>query len=421
MLRWMGATLLASAVPVGCRRVASSAPPLLQRGYLWQREWNAAVTEAMAEADQRLDGIVVLGGEIVWEQKSAKFIRASIHWEALSRMTKPVALGLRVAPFNGPFLSDDATIRSIRDAIMSLADEALRRRVQLSEFHLDFDCAQKKLAGYRVWLQTLRPGIRPLPLIITTLPSWLGESEFTELLHEVDWYVLQVHSVPIHDAGDRASLLEDSLARRWVGRAASLGSPFSVALPTYRCLAGYNAAGALYGVAMDSVQPAWPPNTRVLELSANANEIAKLVQDWQSDRPAGLRELLWYRLPVKSDTRNWRWPTLAAVMAGRKPTRKFNVLNEGENPVDFFLENAGESDNGFDGQVVVTWSDSALIASDALPGWTCRVEDRRAIFTPSPATPRRLSPGGKRGIGWLRYEQTALLQSKVVEGAATAR
>ncbi len=41
--------------------------------------------------------------------------------------------------------------------------------------------------------------------------------------------------------------------------------------------------------------------------------------------------------------RNWRWPTLSAVMAGRLPEHKLNILQEGENPIDLLIFNAGEN------------------------------------------------------------------------------
>jgi len=84
---------------------------------------------------------------------------------------------------------------------------------------------------------------------------------------------------------------------------------------------------------MDSVNPAWPPGTRVLEFSTDSDEVALLVKEWQAARSLELRELLWYRIPVATDEHNWRWATLAAVMAGRRPVHSVEVLQHGDNPV----------------------------------------------------------------------------------------
>ena len=272
---------------------------------------------------------------------------------------------------------------------------------------------RKKLAGYAIWLGALRPAIQPTRFVITTLPVWLGESEFPALLREVDGYVLQVHSVPTSGAREGNRLCDPALARGWVESAARLGRPFSVALPTYRCVAGYDPAGKLLGIAMDAGQPSWPAETRVLEFGSNADEIADLVREWRENRPAGLQELIWYRVPVPTDTRNWRWPTLSAVMQGRKPVHRYEVRMEGGNPVDLAIANTGESDAPFDRAVTVTWNGPAPIASDALPGWTIRGEPPALTFAPQAGARLRLAPGAQRGIGWIRFSQTTDLRCKI--------
>ena len=151
VLRWIGAGAIGSLLPMGCRPRPVHLTPLRQRGYLWHRDWNRAVVEAVAEADHHMDGLVVLAGEIAWEARAARFIRASIVWDALRESKKSRALGSRIAPFGEPFGADDDPIRAIRGVVKSLLDKARQNRVPLTELQLDFDCAQKKLAGYRVW------------------------------------------------------------------------------------------------------------------------------------------------------------------------------------------------------------------------------------------------------------------------------
>ena len=406
MIAALLACLLTSLFLNGCRRrQPRPLEPLAQRGYLWQREWTPAVVDAVTQAEGIMDGLVILGGEIQWHGATPQTIRAAIPWKALQTSKKPYAIALRVAPFGGPFASDDAPSQTITEVAKSLLSEARTHGVRVSEFQLDFDCAQKKLAGYQIWLKALRPAVSPMPLVITTLPAWLDEPEFVALVGAADGYVLQVHSVPPAKDSSRAALCDPALARSWVAKAARLGRPFAVALPTYRCLAGYDPAGNLLGVAMDGVQPSWPGLTSVLEFSADADELAALVKEWQTLRPRGLKELLWYRIPVASDVRNWRWPTLAAVMAGRMPRHHIEVVTQGENPVDFALANTGEADDSLDVSVVVTWDEAGLVASDALPGWTVQEEAGRAVFMPRPAYRLRLTPGDTQGVGWLRYDR----------------
>jgi hypothetical protein len=371
------------------------------------------VADSLIEAQKRVDGVVVLGAEIVWTGKAPEIVRASINWEKLKAQGKPFGVAVRVAPFAGPFGTDDTATRLLVDLTKSLLSEAAEHGAQVGEVQLDFDCAQKNLRNYRGWLRSLRPVVHPVRFVITTLPAWLDDSEFVPLVREADGYVLQVHSVPRSRSGGRSNLCDSVWARKWVTKAARLGLPFSVALPTYRCTAGYDPAGKFLGAAMDSVQPAWPPDTRILEFSTDADQMAALVQAWQQSRPPQLKELIWYRLPVATDMRNWSWATLAAVMSGRKPLHRLEVSQEGENPIDLSIVNVGEADEQLDVAVTVIWKNNALVSADSLTGWNVDVTGERAIFSTAPGYSTRLAPGGKCKIGWLRYEQAASLQLKL--------
>jgi Protein of unknown function (DUF3142) len=394
--------------------------PLRQRGYVWQREWTPAVVDSLGEATRRMDGVVILGAEINLAGKKPEIVKASIDWEALKQQSKHCSVALRVAPFAGPFRADDDAARTIVDVTKELLNQARARDVKIEEFQFDFDCAQKNLGSYRVWLRMLRATVQPVRFVITVLPAWLDNSEFLPLVGEADGYVLQVHSVPI-SSGREAKLCDTRLAREWVAKADKLGLPFSVALPTYRCIAGYGPDGKLLSVAMDSVQPSWPPGTRILEFGADADDIASLVGIWQKARPPQLRELIWYRVPIATDTRNWRWITLSGVMAGRPLAHKLDVLREGANPIDLSIFNAGETDEQLNSGVMARWSGAGLTASDALSGWNVRSENGRAVFSAVAERSIRLPPGATRKIGWLRFDQATNLRTEFLSQSESLR
>ena len=388
---------------------------LLQRGYLWQRAWNPAVIAAVQEAGKRMDGMVIIGAEIVWNGSTPETIRGNIDWNTLKNVRKPIALALRVAPYPGPFSRDDPAAKFITKVATSLIADATSHQLEVSEFQLDFDCAQKKLSGYRLWVEAVRTAVRPTRFVITTLPAWLNEAAFVPLVRAADGYVLQVHSVPVSSQNERSFLLDTNLARQWIKKAASFGIPFSVALPTYRCLAGYDKTGKLLGVAMDSVDLAWPPGTRTLDFSTDADDTAKLVSEWLSVRPAELKELIWYRIPVATDQRNWRWPTLAAIMAGRNPIHKLQAIQRGDNPIDYAIVNLGEADKLAGAKLTVRWVGASLVSFDALPGWTVALEKTRAIFTRTHGSAMELSPGNERSVGWLRFDNAVNTESVAEE------
>jgi hypothetical protein len=409
--------LLASALLASCRP-GSTNTIFSQRGYLWQRDWTPAVAAAVTAADRQMDGVVVLAAEIQWNAGRPSPTRANLSWHTLKSLKKPISLALRIDPYSGPFVENDLAAATIVSEAKRLITEAKEHQLDLDELQLDFDCPQKKLAGYGIWVLAVRTAIRPIKLVLTTLPVWLDEPDFADLIRLSDGYVLQVHSIPTgHQIGHEV-ICDPALARGWVTKASHLDRPFEVALPTYRCTAGYDLSGNLLGVAMDSVAPLFPPGTRLLEFDSDAEALAKLVNDWRTARPEHLKGLVWYRLPVSTDRQNWRWPTVTAVMEGRAPVRRLEASGKGENPIDLSLSNNGEADEPVNCTVTVAWKDGTLIASDALPGWKFRVEPGRAFFKWNSARGLRLPPGTKVDIGWLRYDRTLPLTLQVSESSS---
>jgi hypothetical protein len=210
----------------------------------------------------------------------------------------------------------------IIDVTKQLLDDARTHDVEIEEFQFDFDCAQKNLPVIARGC-LLRPIVHPIRFVMTVLPAWLDEPEFLSLVRETDGYVLQVHSVPI-SAGERG--LVRLKISPGIGRSSrETGNAFFSCAADVSLRRGYAPDGKLLSVGMDSVQPSWPPGTRILEFGADADKIAALVNEWQKVRPQRFRELIWYRVPIATDARNWRWPTLAAVMAGRPPKHQLSV------------------------------------------------------------------------------------------------
>jgi hypothetical protein len=406
-----------SVLGTGCREDdtnSTSSHLLPQRAYVWQRDWSAPVIESLREGHDNLDGCVVLAAEVEWRGGRTRVVRPDVDWSALKAWGKPVGAAMRVSPFAGPFAADDEVIRSLCDTARGVVADASRTGLKLEEVQLDFDCAQKKLAAYRLWVQPLREAVKPVPLVITTLPSWLGEPEFTKLVQEVPRYVLQVHSVP-SPLGDAKTLICDpALARRWVAQAERIGHPFEIALPTYRSVVGYGPDGKLLGVSSDGVRPNWPAGTTVQEYESDAPAMAGLIAEWQSHHPALCLGILWYRLPVASDANNWRWPTLRAVMAGRAPKAAWEVRVQGTNPADLSVRNAGESDEPMRGRVEVRWEVQARPTAEGLPGWRVDAQARSVIFSSASESGARLPPGGERAIGWLRLDPAVPFHAQIV-------
>ncbi len=401
-----------AALLCGCHDQGATTS-LPQRAYVWQREWTPAVSDAVKNVSaSKLDGIVLLGAEIVWDHGLPKIVRSNIDWRSVWALNKPVGIALRVAPFAETFEEHGEITRVLTDTAKSLLGKMKEEQVPCAEFQLDFDCAQKKLAGYALWLKAIREAVRPCRFVITTLPTWLDEPEFAHLLNHADGYILQVHSIPPSVPAAHALVCEPDRARQWVKKAAALGHPFEVALSTYSAVVGYDEAGRLRGVALDAVQPSWPAGTQLMHLDSNAESLAALVAEWRTMHPPQMKGVIWYRLPVATDQRNWRAETFNAVIEGRALKHQLIARATGENPADLSIVNEGDLDEEFTGQVIVHWQGDAPIASDALRGWSVQINEQQAEFTC--AQPLRLPPGTSRGIGWLRFDQRASLNVEII-------
>ncbi|MBX7211005.1 MAG: DUF3142 domain-containing protein [Verrucomicrobiaceae bacterium] len=406
-----------AATLTACHRSRRPEVPLTHRAYVWQREWTPAVKAAVEESKSKLAGHVVLGAEITWRSTTARPVRATIDWASLG---SSCALALRVAPWAGPF--DDASAKPVIDEALHLLSEAKAHGVACAELQLDFDCAQKKLAGYERWVRAVRTAIQPARLVITTLPVWLDEPEFKTLIAAADSYVLQVHSVLPAKKNELATICDPERARKCVEQANALGRDFEVALSTYSALVGFDAAGKLLGYHFEGPAPDWPADAKIMQFRSEPEEMAALVREWRLDRPAHLRGVLWYRLPLATDRQNWKLPQLYAAIEGRPLRHDLAAASENENPVDVMLINRGEADEPVRA-VRVSWDGVQLVASDALPGWRIEPGTQSVTFHPGAAADgggRRavaipaLPPGARRSIGWLRFDKRPSVLVEVV-------
>jgi hypothetical protein len=354
---------------------------------------------------------VYLSAEVTWKQKQPHLIRVPIDYDLLAQTKSPVGLALRIGPYPGPFASDDPAAHYLANLAVSIVEEAEVRHLQVSELQLDFDCAESKLAGYRSWVEAIRAKMKPAPLCITALPAWLRQTSFKTLADATDGYVLQVHSLQRPQSIDSPFTLCDPVAaRRAVDEAAKIGVPFRVALPTYGYLMAFDRAGKFIGLSAEGPSKNWPAGAQIKETRSNPIELAELLRSWSASPVSNLKGVIWYRLPTTDDALNFRWPTLAAVMAGRQPKESFRAEPRRAETglVEVQLVNDGDLDVTSRCAVEVRWPShggTRLVAADALKDFQITDSGGPSITFRSRTQTWRLPAGERQVIGWLRLTE----------------
>lgn len=404
--------------------------PLRHEVYVWQRAWTEPVRNAVAQHATNFSSLTLLKAEVSWKDKQPQVVRVPVDYATLAavrvgnhsangladlpvgqaaRQRGPtIGFALRIGPYAGPFTTNDAITVFLADLAAAVVAEARTNHAELSEVQIDFDCAESKLDGYRVWLTAIQTRIAPLPVTITALPSWLNARAFKRLAAMATNYVLQVHSLE-RPKGINApfTLCDPRAAHRAVERAGRIGVPFRVALPTYGYVVAFDKAGRFIGLSAEGPRRNWPEGAQLREIGTDPLAMAALIQDWTASRPAVMRGVIWYRLPVAVDNFNWRWPTLGAMVAARSPREAIRVETRRVEAglVEINLVNEGELDVSSRLAVEVRWTNARLVAGDGLRDFELADRSASAARFQTRSQSSRLPAGEKLGVGWLRFER----------------
>jgi len=385
--------------------------PMIQSVYVWQRAWTDAVKKAVSSRVPAMDGgAVVLAAEVAFDAAGRREIEVALDHERLARSSVPVGLALRIGPCTRAQMGDPATVQALAALAGKVVDDARSHGWTPSELQIDFDCATARLDAYRAWIAAIGAAVRPVPLTITVLPSWMSSGAFGPLVRSCAGFVLQVHSVEKSALeGDAPTLCDTASAVRWTERASRFGVPFVVALPTYGYIAVLDEKGALRSLIAEQGGDAPAPGGRVREVGSDPAALAQLVERWMRSRPQAMRGIVWYRLPVDGDRLNWSWPTLARVRRGEAPRGSIavEVVDAGPRLFDVVARNDGDADVPLPASVRVEWGGAArLLGADALAGVACaRSPANHAGFVRTAVgQASRLRPGERRTLGWVRLD-----------------
>ena len=402
------------------RRGPRASGPLPQEAYVWQRSWGPEVQTAVQKTDG-LSGLVALAAEIDLSVKPPRMALAGIDFASLRASGQPVGLAIRIGRFaqkgsGRRLVEDPESVRFIAESARDIVARARVDKIIIREIQIDYDCPESRLGEYPLLVKAVKTAVAPLPVTITALPVWLRQKrDFAALAATADGYVLQVHSLAAPRRFDAAFLLCDpEAAKKAVETAARFRRPFRVALPTYGYVVAFDPKGKVIGLSAEGPLLSWPREAVVRVARSDAAAMAALVRTWTVDRPATLAGLLWYRLPTTADRLNWPWPTLRAVMAGRRPQRGLLTSGRQTSPelLELDLVNNGEEDVAWPTPITVTWTGKPPLAADGLAGYQLTPDGAQRLLLRREVTAwdRPLRPGERRQIVWLRLDRTTAVK-----------
>lgn len=364
--------------------------------YVWQRVWDGSVHEAVQERGVEFGRVIVLGVEMDHSQQGGwqmQYFKDPISYAGEHPGT---VIAVRIGVGAAKLGWDQSAMTRVAEVVDDLPDVA-------KVIQLDYDCPSSKLADYTRLLRALKKHFPEKEFEVTCLPDWLDQEEFAGLVAAADRYVMQVHGLIGY--GSVGTLCDPEKARDAAERCDLLGEPFLIALPTYRHAVQLSKEGKILQVVSEGGR--LRPGAQYVMAGADQQELAALVKQWTLDRPANMRGIVWYRMPVDSDRMNWTWQTLSLVRKGEVPVRKLSISVEEVSPglFEVSLVNGSVMRENWPKRVEISFKQGLLMGGEGSNGYAFgRHGEGGAELKWSAADPRPMLPESSLKIGWLRVE-----------------
>lgn len=384
-MKWL---LVAIIFLTGCHKN----PParLSMEAYVWQSQERPEVTRAIQTVKSEFDALHIRAAELQWTGSQFEIDRTLTALPATN-----CGLVVRIGASAGSLEWNEVQTTAVAKIFRDLG------RLHPREIQCDYDCPQKRLAIYSKLLADLQAAAGEVPVMPTVLPSWLAEPEFLKLIDPRVGYVLQLHSLQLpSDPAQPVVIFDPVAARKAVAIAASLNKSFRVAMATYGCEVRFRPDGKIADVISEDAATYSSAGIKRSFALADPVASAALVQEWMTKRPSGLTGVIWYRLPIEGDHRNWPLQTLRKVMAGENADPKVevvSVLNGGA--TDLFLRNNAQ----FPARLPsIIRSATKPVAADGTTAYRNQAKPDGVEFALQADVWPWIDPGRKIPIGWVR-------------------
>jgi len=377
---------------IGCSNVRNR-PALETAFYVWQQQWSSAVGKAAKQANGHADNFMIFAAETRYASGRTQQQVMRPDWKILAEAGKPVMLVVRMGVSFARPLRNDKTRKPVLDDLTGLFQKLLsvteEEKVTVAGIQIDYDCPTVRLDGYASMLRELRARLPDVPVSITALPTWLTSGDFPKLAKDLDYFVLQVHSIEKPKSIDQPNILCDTKKiPAYLRKLRSIRTPFYIALPTYGYHVIFNAEKEFVGFMAERELFLDPTRGyRARTVMADPVEIASVVRELKDKRPRNCLGIAWFRLPVETDQLNWTWSALRAVMAGREPevayTAEVRHPNSDPDLIEIWLENIGEHNTPAQICFSIDWRGRGVLALDVLNGFEV-TEGRKGLVGPAP-------------------------------------
>lgn len=380
-----------------------------QEAYIWQREWDARVKNAILEDTGKIDGLTVLYAEF-HPSDGLDYYPAEIDYDALKTRGLPIVLALRLN-----LATDYNVSRSFNSGfkswVMKAIETARENGVDPVSLEIDFDCPTSQLDAYTEELIDIRRHLDGVSLSITTLPTWMHRADaFRRLVEVTDHFVLQVHSIERPDSyGDTVNLCDPDQSLKWTKQAASFDVPFHVALPTYAYRLAFDADGRLVEVSGENASMLQNPDWRYRVIRSDPKLLASLVQSIEVHAYPNCEGIIWYRLPIGEERYNWDILTWQAVMDGSIDEADWQVsaVPQEDGAIELQIELKTFTASKPPSEVQLTWTEGTALAWDGQRGYQVLTNADHGLTWkwPSEMPMPELPAHTRWTIGWIRFDQ----------------
>jgi len=351
--------------------------------YIWQRVWTDGVKQAVRS---EVGEVSVLASE--FDRQGLTTV--GVDWTAFNSLSKVTAV-IRV----------HVNWLDRSDLVSKIVKEFDKYPSEVFGLQLDLDCPTRRLGEYGKLLKLLKAKLpKRVKLSVTALPSHLNSSSFQDLFPSIAYYVLQVHGIEVRMQIDEpVELMNFTVAENAFKRAALIGFPFKIALPTYAYRLFFDKKSGKFIRLSAENSPKIESSYREKIISVDLTKLHGFII---KSRPLCLayQGVVWFRLPMPQDSLTYARELITQLAAGKqvKLVPKVFVKVHGSRQ-DLFVENLFD----FSRRTVKIsiGCKNRLGEWDLVRGFSATEDNLPGQF-PKSVVGRLPSPGEPVYIGWFR-------------------